>query len=99
MALHRHDFEQAGPVGGDQAVDVTAGGSLEPGIQPAGGFHRPAEAAFGRVVGIAVDQAQGIVDEAVLHFPEDGLVVCVTHIRMGVMDDINGIDGHGVSLH
>ena len=95
VGLHRHHFEQPCFVRGDQAINVSAGRSFEPGVQPAGGLYRPAEAAIGRIAGVPVDQPQGVIDEAILHLPKDRLVVGEPHIGMGMVDDVDGIKRHG----
>lgn len=86
-------FEKAHLVSVDQAINVATGGSLEPGIQSANCFYRPTKAAFGWIHLVTLNQAQGFVNEAVLHLPKDGLVVGESHIRVGVVNNVDGIKG------
>lgn len=44
------------------------------------------------------DQAQGYVNEAVLHIPKDRLIVGETSIRVNLVDNIDIVGGHEVSL-
>jgi hypothetical protein len=91
---HRRALHETLRLRSAKAPDIRSGGRAEGSLDLAGRLHRPPEGSVVGSAAVAVNETQGVVDEARLELPENGLIDGEADVGVRLVDDADCVELH-----